>query len=533
VNRSPRYCPDAHADVCLLLEGTYPYIRGGVSTWVRQIIEGMPDVRFSIIFLGSRAADYDEPAYTLPDNLVHLELHFLLGADEVNQSGSPADAEPAQLDARVPWWRRGRVNARRFASNDELHSSLAVTDGALDTAVTAGFTDLMTGPARITDKDLRRSRLSWETIRSKYGEAPLGVDFNHYFWTVRGMHAPLFVLADIVRYRPQADLYHAVSTGYAGFLGAMLQRETGKPYLISEHGIYTKERELDLAQVDWIPADPEPYRVGINDGMSHLRNTWIRFFRSLGRMSYSKADRIFTLYEGNRLRQIEDGAPAEKIEIIPNGVDVQRFRVHRRAPDAAVPPVLALIGRVVPIKDIKTFIRAMRIVRSVIPEAEGWLIGPEDEAPVYTEECKSLARSLDLDSAVKFLGFRKPEEIFPQIGLSVLTSVSEGQPLVLLEGFATGIPALATDVGSCTDLVHGITPEDRALGCAGAVVPIANPARFAAAAVALLSDRSVWESARDAAIARVEAHYDDTGMIERYRMAYANVGLRAATDKAA
>ena len=42
MNISPKYHPDRHANVCLLLEGTYPYIRGGVSSWVKQLIEGMP-----------------------------------------------------------------------------------------------------------------------------------------------------------------------------------------------------------------------------------------------------------------------------------------------------------------------------------------------------------------------------------------------------------------------------------------------------------------------------------------------------------
>ncbi len=38
-------------DICLLLEGTYPYVSGGVSTWVHQLIEGMKDVRFGIVFI--------------------------------------------------------------------------------------------------------------------------------------------------------------------------------------------------------------------------------------------------------------------------------------------------------------------------------------------------------------------------------------------------------------------------------------------------------------------------------------------------
>ncbi|MEM7258421.1 MAG: DUF3492 domain-containing protein, partial [Pseudomonadota bacterium] len=75
MNNSPKYHPDKHANVCLLLEGTYPYIRGGVSSWVKQLIEGMPDLTFSIIFLGGQAKDYERPAYDIPANVVHIENH--------------------------------------------------------------------------------------------------------------------------------------------------------------------------------------------------------------------------------------------------------------------------------------------------------------------------------------------------------------------------------------------------------------------------------------------------------------------------
>ena len=66
-----------YADITLLLEGTYPFIRGGVSGWVHQIIEGLPQFTFSLIFLGSRKSDYDELKYTLPKNVAHLECHYL------------------------------------------------------------------------------------------------------------------------------------------------------------------------------------------------------------------------------------------------------------------------------------------------------------------------------------------------------------------------------------------------------------------------------------------------------------------------
>ncbi|MEQ1669164.1 MAG: GT4 family glycosyltransferase PelF, partial [Sulfuriferula sp.] len=65
------------ADVALLLEGTFPYVSGGVSSWVNQIIRAYPEYRFAIVFLGSRPQDYGDIKYVLPDNVVHVETHYL------------------------------------------------------------------------------------------------------------------------------------------------------------------------------------------------------------------------------------------------------------------------------------------------------------------------------------------------------------------------------------------------------------------------------------------------------------------------
>ena len=68
------------ADIALLLEGTFPYVSGGVSSWVNQVIRAYPEYRFAIVFLGSRPQDYGEMKYKLPDNVVHLETHYLHGS---------------------------------------------------------------------------------------------------------------------------------------------------------------------------------------------------------------------------------------------------------------------------------------------------------------------------------------------------------------------------------------------------------------------------------------------------------------------
>ena len=251
----------------------------------------------------------------------------------------------------------------------------------------------------------------------------------------------------------------------------------------------------------------------------------------LGRTAYAAADPIVSLYQGIRARQVEDGALPERTRCIPNGIDLARFAALRAGRAAAPAPNFVLIGRVVPIKDIKTFIRAMRTVVNRIPEAQGWIVGPAEEDPGYHEECLALVEMLDLGPSVLFKGYRKVEEILPRAALLVLSSISEALPLTLLEGFAAGVPAVATDVGSCRQLIHGDPgdAEDLALGAAGRIVDIGDPAGLAEAMVGLHGDKAEWSRARDAAVTRVERYYTDALMLESYRGIYA----RALADAAA
>ncbi|MGV8604557.1 GT4 family glycosyltransferase PelF, partial [Pseudomonas aeruginosa] len=108
----------------------------------------------------------------------------------------------------------------------------------------------------------------------------------------------------------------------------------------------------------------------------------------------------------------------------------------RRPP--GIPRGVVLVGRVGPIKDMKTFIRSMRGVVSAMPEAECWIVGPEEEDPDYASECGSLVASLGLEDKVKFLGCRWNGEARPQLGLMVLTWIRVGQPLGSNEAWVAG-----------------------------------------------------------------------------------------------
>jgi glycosyltransferase involved in cell wall biosynthesis len=498
----PKLSPGGVADVALLLEGTYPFVSGGVSSWVHQLVRGLPELTFAVVFLGGARERYGEPRYTLPRNVVHLETHFLSDALRFDRVVSRrGDREFAQRSARL---------------HDALSGDSPAALAPLFESVVA---KLLEDPER-HERDFLFGERAWDAICAGYERSAPGRSFLEYFWTVRSTHAPLFQLARVAALAPRARAFHAVSTGFAGLLGALLRRARARPLVLTEHGIYTKERRIELLQAEWIRDDADVSPDAEDASVGCFRAMWIRFFEALGKMTYDAADPILSLYEGNRARQVRDGADPARTRVVPNGVAVARFAPLRERRPLAVPPVLGLIGRVVPIKDIKTFIRAIRVVCDELPEAEGWIAGPEDEDPAYADECRQLAAGLGLlgeRPRLRFLGFQRVEEVLPRLGLNVLTSISEAQPLTLLEGFAAGVPCVASDVGCCRELVLGAGDEDRALGAAGAVVDIADPEATARAAIALLRDQGRWRAAQRAGIARVERYYGEPLMMDRYR----------------
>jgi polysaccharide biosynthesis protein PelF len=484
-------------DIMLLLEGTFPYVRGGVSSWVNQMIQAFPEYHFGVVFLGSHPEDYSGIKYELPANLKHLEVHYLYPEYEKPQPrGSMGSPETlAAIKSLHAWFRRPTAGKLEHLADPEfIHASI----DAFQSLHAPG---------------------SWEFITATYQQQCAGSSFLDYLWTLRSMHAPIARIASIAQGLIPAGCYHTISTGYAGFLGALLSNKWQRPLLLSEHGLYTKERRIDLLQHDLLTDDRrtlqrDPAQISYN------RALWIRFFTTLGRICYRSADAIVALFEETRLQQIADGAAAERTRVIANGINTSRLAPLAARERAEPPAVVSLIGRIVPIKDIQTFIRAIRVLALQMPNIQGWIVGPDDEDPGYARECRGLVDSLGVAAQVRFLGFRDVAEILAETGIVVLSSISEGQPLVVLEAFAAGVPVVATDVGSCRQLVFGRGEEDQALGAAGAIVGINDSKALAAAVAGLLQSPPRWQAARQAGLARVERYYTLPSMIAAYRELY-------------
>jgi len=491
-------------DVCLLLEGTYPYVRGGVSSWVHQIILGLPEYSFYLVFLGGDPALYDKPLYELPSNVVGFDEYTILSAPEQKRG------KKSKLI----------IDKENVTAWNEFLRHFDYSDQAIGGDILLDISEQLEVDKQFTLLDFLHSEPSWDVLLERYNETASDKSFVDFFWTYRNIYQPIFVLAQISRQLPNAKCFHTISTGYAGFLGALAKQRKQKNLIISEHGIYTKERKIDLAQASWIRDNHSDIDQSMHRDMENTRTMWIRFFEQLGLTAYHQAAQIISLFGGYQQKQIIDGAPAENTRVIVNGIKTERFNEAYEARPQSPPLVIGLIGRVVPIKDIKTFIRTIRSVADDFPTIKGLIIGPQEEDKKYADECRLLIQSLGLQNHVELTGNQNVQKILMEIGVVILTSISEAQPLVLLEAMAAGLPCVATDVGACSEMLFGRSDEDKAIGPCGMIVPIANPTENARAIKSLLSDPEKWRAYGEAGRKRVTRYYEEVDMYKAYRSLY-------------
>jgi glycosyltransferase involved in cell wall biosynthesis len=497
------------SDAALLLEGTYPYVAGGVSSWVHDLIRGLDDISFALQHLGPRRGAYGQPRYELPGNVTCL-------AEQYFHDAVPTADERARCEAELRRRIRGvRRAPRQHSYVLEAIRRLHLEDGVDDMLVA----DLATRD--LTVDELLYGDEAFDTITEIYRAIGGASSFVDFFWHFRSAHAPLVRLlaADL----PAARVYHAVSTGYAGVLAAAASKRTGRPMLLTEHGIYARERDMELARATWIREPELDPRLPVEQ-TSPLRRFWSRFFRRLAHVAYHQSTRIVTLSEVNREKQVADGAATARTTIVPNGVDVAQLAESIGEPVARAPgaPVrIGFVGRVVPIKDVITFIKACDLaLRDVRLEIR--VIGPEEEEPAYAERCRALVAALGRQHDIQFVGPKPLAEIYSSVDVVVLTSFSEGQPLVILEAHAVGVPCIATDVGACREMLEG-QRGDR-FGPSGIVTSVADPEESAAAIVRLARDHGLRRRMGDAGRARVRACYGRTHMLDAYRSLYRELG---------
>ena len=174
----------------------------------------------------------------------------------------------------------------------------------------------------------------------------------------------------------------------------------------------------------------------------------------------------------------------------------------------------------VPIKDVKTFITAAGLLRERVPDLAALVLGPTDEDPEYHLECVKLVKDLALEGCVEFTGTVNIVDYMSRIHVLALTSLSESQPLVILEAGAAGIPFVATNVGSCREILEGRADEVPALGPGGIITNLVAPAEIATALGELLTDHARRRRFGETLRERVKRTYTSEKAVAAYRSLY-------------
>ncbi|MFI0793284.1 GT4 family glycosyltransferase PelF [Micromonospora rubida] len=478
--------------IALVSEGTYPYAMGGVSIWCEQLIRGMPDYRWEVVALTVDGAE--EPVFDRPANLDRVHSIPLWG-------GRPPGRRP-QRGVLVPSGRPGAEflesyevflralvtpleSTRSQAGSVNRSTFLLALRGMFEYA--AGGGDLSAG--LLSNEALRMMLEAWHTLRvDETGPAPSVADALEAAWLISHMMRPLS--APPVR----ADIVHSSMNGLATLVGMAATWTYGTPLVLSEHGIYLRERYISYLN----DSAPHPVRVLV-----------LSFFRSLAGAAYLITGALAPHSQYNRRWQLHNGADPERMWTMYNGVDPDEFPPAVGEPEV---PTISFMGRIDPLKDLHTLIRAYALVRAEIPTARLRIFGGTPVAnQVYHASCQALIDELGLTGHATLEGrVGNAVEAYHAGSLVALTSISEGFPYTVVEAMACGRPTVCTNVGGVAE----------AVGDTGFVVAPRDVAAVADACVRMLRDRDLRLRLGAVARARVLEKFTLQRSLQAYRNIY-------------
>lgn len=270
--------------ICLILEGCYPYVNGGVSSWMHNYINEMTEHEFVLVTIGANAESRGNFKYELADNVVEVKEVFLDDAFQVSGNSN---------------FKEIFNDTERQALKDLLSCQSPDWEVLFD----------IFNQRQVNPSDFLRSRLFLELLTEIVEEKHQNQAFADLFHTTRSML--LTVLYLMTQDMPKADVYHSIATGYAGLLASLGSYQHQAPLLLTEHGIYTREREEEILRSDWV--------------LPTMKRQWIQFFYMLSNLIYDKAECVTSLYTKAKFIQEEVGCDIEKCRVISNGIHYDRF----------------------------------------------------------------------------------------------------------------------------------------------------------------------------------------------------------------
>ncbi len=269
----------------------------------------------------------------------------------------------------------------------------------------------------------------------------------------------LYGLYRIIRdFRPQVVHTHAAK---AGLLGRLAARLAGVPVVVHTYHGHVLRGYFG------------PVKTAV--------------FRALEALLSPFSDALIAVSEAVKQDLVGLGvAPAHHIRVVPLGLDLERFKEDlprgglRAAPGfSALSPLVGMVGRLVPIKDVPTFLRAAALVHEARPDTRFVLVGDGEQRA----ELERYAERLGLSRVIAFLGWRRDmEAVYGDLDVIVNSSRNEGTPVALIEALASAKPVVATRVGGTADLL--------ADGAFGRLVAAEDPRALADAVLEVLDDQA-------------------------------------------
>lgn len=512
-------------DVAIVMESTYPYLKGGVSAVVHDIITGNPDLTFGIIHITWDSHSPLKDLYGMPDNVAWVKVLYL----------SMEEHQEDFLRARPRDLRMNR-RQRRELSRRILGAMLSLAQDGQTEPLWDLISEGLSASRRYPVWAILGTREFMEAYHDMMPD--LGMSMTDIFWCLRDFFSLAYaVLAEPV---PRAQVYHAHTTGYAMLLGVNAAREHGTKVLLTEHNLYVRdtvntllERRLDLN------VRLTDYRTFDVTGRERM---WMAWWLEMGRLCYPYAYASTYLYPRAITEANELGGDSGRAIVIPNGIVTSEFDASYAARLAAIEEIkkegadkhlwkLVYIARVVPIKGLLDMIDSVRLMVDRGLNIHLDVCGPTEHMPSYFEQCLTRIVEQGLESVITIRGTVKVRELLPEFDLFVLPSYNEGLPVVSLETMGAGIPTVSTDVGAVRSVVEDmiVTDDGQTWDPCGIIIEPGDPTVMADKVQEVISDVDLYERLSLNARGRVEAAYDLVKVNASYNTIYRQGGAGEQT----
>jgi glycosyltransferase involved in cell wall biosynthesis len=515
-------------DVAIVMESTYPYLKGGVSAVVHDIVTHNPDLSYGIIHI---TWDSDSPMtdlYGMPANVRWVRTVFL-SMEEHRRNFLSVSAKDLGMTAR----QREELSHRLFDALYALSERGDVED--LWDLIDEGLNERT---RKYPLWALLGSREFMQTLQDRMPQ--LNLSLANSFWTLRNFFSLAFaVLGETM---PRASVYHAHTTGYASLLGAAAARDHDTSFLLTEHNLYVRDTVNTLLDRNMaLSITEEDYRTF---DVTAEQRAWMAWWTEMGRFCYPSARLITYLYPSAITEAARLGSDIDKSVVVPNGMVIAEFDDKYRARQQVVEQLkqdssdhvwhLVYIARVVPIKGLLDLLSSMDILRD-----RGYrnlhldVLGPTEHVPEYYEACLAKIDSLGLNDKVTIHGTVNVREVLDQFDLLVLPSYNEGQPIVILEAMAAGIPTVGTDVGGVAQQIADdlLTTDGRTIGPCGETVTPGDVVQMADGIQAVIGNIDAYANYAANARTRVQELFQMHEVMSSYNQIYRALGDLPVIDE--